>query len=386
MTGRTIAEKSLEHPAKALRWAVIALTAAAVAQLATLPAEAASRIKDIVSVEGVRDNQLVGYGLVAGLQGTGDNLGSSPFTERSLAAMLERQGVNVQNADLGSANVAAVMVTADLPPFAGQGNEIDVNVSAMGDAESLQGGRLLPTPLKGANGTTYAVAQGTVQVNGFQAEGDAETVTRGVPTGGRIPNGAIVEREVDFELDSLDTVELSLHNPDFTTSRRIAKAVNEFSEDPIADSTDPGTVVLDVPEGREDDVAGLMADIEQLRVKPDQPARIVIEEDSGTIVMGQNVRISTVAIAQGSLTIRITEAPQVAQPGPFANQGQTEVVPRTQIEIDEENQKLTVVDGGVTLQDLVNGLNALGLSPRDLITILQSVKAAGALQADLEVM
>lgn len=372
-----------------LRACLGALAVLAVAQLAvTVSAHASSRIKDVTTVEGVRDNVLVGYGIVVGLQGTGDSMDNSPYTERSLTGLLERMGVNVHNEELGSQNVAAVMVTGDLPPFVGQGNEFDVNISAMGDASSLEGGRLLPTPLVGADGETYAVASGTIQVSGFALEGQAEEVVRGVPTGGRIPNGATVEREVDFSLDELAEVDLTLSNPDFTTAQRIADAINTFhdGESPIADATDPGTVVVDVPRPRRDDVAGLMQEIEQLRVEPDQPARVVIDEDSGTVVMGQNVRISTVAIAQGNLTIRITETPQVAMPGPFAPAADPTVVPRTEIEIDEEEAELAVMDGGVTLQDLVDGLNALGLNPRDLITILQAVKAAGALQAELEVM
>ncbi len=348
---------------------------------------ASSRIKDIVDFEGVRDNQLVGYGLVMGLNGTGDSITTGHFTKQSLKAMLNRLGVKTTDSGLDSKNVAAVMVTATLPPFARKGNRIDVTVSAMGDADSLLGGTLVVTPLLGADGEVYAVAQGQLAVGGFSAQGDAETVVKGVPTSARIANGAIVEREVVFDLANLESVTLSLRNPDFTTSRRIAQAINAFLGTSSAKPQDPSTVHLSVPGDYYGNVVNLLTDIEQLRVEPDQLARVIIDEQSGTIVMGENVRISTVAIAQGSLTIRITETAQVSQPGPFAEVGETTTVARTDIEVDEgEDNRLTIVNGGVTLQELVNGLNALGIGPRDMITILQAVKAAGALQAEIEVM
>ncbi len=351
------------------------------------PAAAASRIKDIVEFEGVRDNQLVGYGLVVGLNGTGDNLQDGHFTKQSLLAMLERLGVKPTTDGLTSANTAAVMVTAVLPPFARKGSRIDITVSALGDAESLQGGTLLVTPLLGADGEVYAVGQGQVAIGGFTAQGAAETVTKGVPTAGRIANGAIVEREIAFELGSLKSVNLALRNPDFTTARRIAQAVNAFLGTAAARPRDPATVLLRVPGDYTENVVGLLTDIEQLMVEPDQMARVVIDENSGTIVMGQEVRISTVAIAQGNLTIRITESQQVSQPGPFAEVGETTTVDRTDIQVDEQaDNKLTVVDSGVTLEQLVTSLNALGIGPRDMITILQAIKAAGALHAELEVM
>jgi len=365
-----------------------ALAAAAVWALATLPvAQAQSRIKDIANFEGIRDNQLVGYGLVVGLDGTGDDLKSAPFTRESLIGMLQRLGITARSANLDTQNVAAVMVTANLRPFARQGTRIDITVSALGDAKSLAGGTLLVTPLLAADGEVYAVGQGPVAIGGFSASGASQSVTKGVPTTGRIPNGAIVEREVDFDLAELKNVKISLRNPDLTTARRIADAINAFVGQPAAQSTDPGTVMVKVPAKYNGNTVALLTDVEQLPVEVDQMARVVIDEQSGVIVMGANVRISTVAIAQGNLTIRITETPQVSQPAPFSNTGQTQTVPRTGINVKEDkNRKLAVLPEGVSLQELVNGLNALGLGPRDMITILQAIKAAGALQAEIEVM
>ncbi|MDO8288997.1 MAG: flagellar basal body P-ring protein FlgI [Parvibaculum sp.] len=351
------------------------------------PATAASRVKDIVDVEGVRDNLLVGYGLVVGLNGTGDTLRNAPFTQQSLIAMLERLGVNTRGTQLKTDNVAAVMVTASLPPFAAQGTHIDITVSALGDATNLQGGVLLVTPLMGADGQVYAVAQGSVATGGFAAQGEGASVVRGVPTNGRIANGAIVEREIEFKLADLQTLRLSLRNPDLTTSVRVAQAINSYLGSNTARADNPTTVQLTVPSGYRGNVVGLLTEIEQLRVEPDLPARVVIDEGSGIIVMGQDVRVSKVAIAQGNLTISVTETPQVSQPGPFADNGQTVVVPRTAIEIEEEKgRKLAVMDGSISLKELVDGLNALGVNPRDMISILQAIKAAGALQAEIEVM
>lgn len=351
------------------------------------PANAASRIKDISNFEGVRDNMLVGYGLVVGLNGTGDSLKNGHFTKQSLKSMLNRLGVKPTDGGLDSKNVAAVMVTATLPPFATKGARIDVSVSALGDSDSLLGGTLLVTPLLGANGDVYAVSQGGIVVGGFAAGGAAETVTKGVPTSGRIPNGAIVENEIGFDLETMKTVKLSLRNPDFTTSSRVAQAVNSYLGTLAATSTDPGTVNIIVPDAYKGRVVEMITDIEQLRIEPDQMARVVVDEQSGVIVMGENVRLSTVAIAQGNLTIRITETPQVSQANPFAQTGTTEVVPRTDVQVDQgADQKLGIVSSGVTLQEFVNSLNALGIGPRDMITILQAVKSAGALQAEIEVM
>jgi flagellar P-ring protein FlgI len=352
------------------------------------PAAATSRIKDIADFEGARENQLVGYGLVVGLDGTGDDMKKkAPFTRESLIGMLERLGVKVNRSDtdLETKNLAAVMVTATLPAFARQGGEIDVSVSSLGDATSLQGGTLLVTPLIGADGEVYAVAQGQITIGGFKATGAAETVVKGVPTNGRIVRGAIVEREIPFEMRQLSSVKIGLRNPDFTTARRIADAVNDFVGSGTAYAMDSGTVQLDISHYGGDPTS-LITDIEQLPIEPDQEARVVIDETTGVIVMGDNVRISKVAIAQGNLTIRITETPQVSQPSPFSNTGVTTVVPRTDINVQENaDNKLAVLPVSVTLEELVAGLNALGVGPRDLISILQSIRTAGALQADIVV-
>ncbi len=354
---------------------------------AVLPvvARAQVRIKDIADVEGIRGNQLVGYGLVVGLNGTGDRLDSAVFTRESLVGMLERLGVNTRDqiSKLQTKDVAAVMVTASLPAFARVGERIDIAVSALGDASNLTGGTLLVTPLLGADGEVHAVAQGALVTGAVSARGAASSVTRGVPTSGRIANGATVEREVTNQLEGRRVLRLDLRNPDLTTAQRMASVIDAALGSGIARVTDPRTVELDLG-GR--DAVGTLARIEDLRVEPDSPAVVVIDEASGTIVMGANVRVSTVAIAQGNLTIRVTETPQVSQPAPFSRRGRTAVVPRTSIQIDDQHtHKLGIVPGSVTLRDLVSSLNALGVGPRDLISILQAIKAAGALQADLVV-
>jgi flagellar P-ring protein precursor FlgI len=355
--------------------------------LSTAPAYALSRIKDLVDVEGVRDNMLIGYGLVVGLDGTGDSLRNSPFTQQSLQTMLERLGVNTRGANVNTKNVAAVMVTASLPPFSAQGTKIDVTVSAMGDAKSLQGGTLLVTTLLGADNEVYALAQGPIATGGFKAEGAAQSVTRGVPTSGRIANGAIIEREIQSNFAANDTLRRSLRNPDLTTATRMAASINRYLGGQAAEAKDPSTIQLTKPAGYAGNIVALLTDIEQLKVEPDLPARVIIDEQSGVIVMGSDVRISTVAIAQGNLTIRVTETPQVSQPSPFSSGGQTQTVPRTNIDVDEQTgKKLVVLNEGISLQTLVNGLNALGVGPRNLISILQAIKAAGALQADIEVI
>jgi flagellar P-ring protein precursor FlgI len=354
--------------------------------LAPLPALAFSRIKDLADVEGIRDNMLIGYGLVVGLNSSGDSLKNAPFTQQALQTMLERLGVNTRGAAINTKNVAAVMVTASLGPFSAQGTHMDVTVSAMGDAKSLQGGSLLATPLLAADGQVYALAQGPVAIGGFSAQGAAGSVSRGVPTSGRISNGAIVEREVGFTLAKAQSLRLSLRNPDLTTAQRVASAINRYLGVPAATAANPSTIQLMKP-ANYSDVVALLADIEQLKVDPDLPAKVVIDEQSGVIVMGSDVRISTVAIAQGNLTIRITETPQVSQPQPLSQGGTTQVVPRTAIDVDEETGKrLVVLSAGVSLQELVNGLNALGVGPRDMISILQAIKAAGALQAEIQVI
>lgn len=324
---------------------------------------------------------MIGYGLVVGLQGTGDKLDSAVFTRESLIGMLERLGVNTRDqvTKLSTKNIAAVMVTAQLPAFARGGSRIDVSISALGDASNLTGGTLLVTPLLGADGEVYAVAQGALSTGAIAARGAASSVTRGVPTAGRISNGGTVEREIKFRLDKGQSLRLGLRNPDLTTARRIAAAING-ALGPVSRALDPRTVSLDLSTR---DPIDALALIENLRVVPDNAAVVVIEEASGTIVMGANVRISTVAIAQGNLTIRVTETPVVSQPNPLAG-GETVVVPRTEIQIDDQRDKrLGILDTGVTLRDLVAGLNSLGVGPRDLISILQAIKAAGALQADL---
>ncbi|MBI1340203.1 flagellar basal body P-ring protein FlgI [bacterium] len=350
------------------------------------PASAGSRLKDILSVEGVRDNQLLGYGLVVGLNGSGDSLRNSPFTRQSLEAMLERLGVNTREANLNTQNVAAVMVTGNLPPFSASGGRIDVSVSALGDAASLEGGVLLATPLLGADGEVYAVAQGSVAVGAFTAGGaSGSSVTRNIPTSGRIPSGALIERELPFNLAGLQELRLSLRNPDFTTARRVAGAINAFIGADAALVTDPATVRLLRPASFSGDMAALLAEIELLEIEPDQAARIVINETTGVIVLGDNVRVSTVAIAQGNLTIQVREQPAVSQPNAFGA-GQTAIVPQTDIGVAEDIADLAYLPGGVPLSDLVAGLNALGVSPRDMISILQALKAAGAMQAEIELM
>ncbi|GIX16525.1 MAG: flagellar P-ring protein 1 [Rhodothalassiaceae bacterium] len=348
---------------------------------------APSRLKDLVQVEGVRENQLVGYGLVVGLNGTGDTLRNAPFTEQSLEAMLVRLGVNTRDAqNIKTDNVAAVMVTADLPPFARQGQRIDVNVAAMGDASDLRGGVLLVTPLMGADGEVYAVAQGPITVAGFSAQGQAGGITQGVPTSGRIANGAIVEREIPFDFSSMQRVRLALRNPDFTTADRITRTINAALGAPAARMLDAATIELMRPPSFMGSAAELITRIEQLTVEPDFPAKVVIDDRSGVIVIGADVRISEVAIAQGNLTIRVMETPQVSQPGALSG-GQTTTVPRTNISVDTgEGRRMAVLQTGVTLQDLVDGLNALGVGPRDIISILQAIKAAGALQAEIEII
>ena len=346
-------------------------------------AAAQVRIKDITDVEGVRENQLIGYGLVVGLNNTGDKLDNAIFTRESLVGMLERLGVNTRDqvSKLSTKNVAAVMVTADLPPFARSGSRIDVAVSALGDATNLTGGMLLVTPMLAADGEVYAVAQGALTTDAIAVRGAASSVVRGVPTSGRIANGATVEREIRFTFGDQSGLRLSLRNPDLMTAQRIAAAVNR-AFDGAARVLDPRTVLVSFG-GR--DALDMMTRIGEMRVEPDISAKVVVDEASGTIVMGANVRISTVAIAQGNLTIRVTETPEVSQPNPFAG-GRTTVVPRTDIQIDDgSGKKLGVLNTGVTLRDLVTGLNALGVSPRDMISILQAIKAAGALQANLEV-
>ena len=363
----------------------LCLAAILLAVASMVSARAQVRVKDIADVEGVRENQLVGYGLVVGLNGTGDKLDNAVFTRESLVGMLERLGVNTRDqiAKLQTKNVAAVMVTGNLPAFARTGSRIDVSVSAIGDATNLSGGTLLVTPMLAADGEVYGVGQGAVTTGAVAARGaSGSSVTRNVPTSGKIANGAIVEREVAFALGAHSEIALALRNPDLTTARRMEIAINEAVGPGTARATDPRTVALNL-HGL--DVVDALTRIEDLRVEPDTPAVVVIDETSGTIVMGANVRISTVAIAQGNLTIRVSEAPEISQPDAFSR-GRTKAVPRSTISVDtEHDHKLGLLTASPTLRDLVASLNALGVGPRDLISILQAIKAAGALQADLEV-
>ena len=368
-----------------LRLAALAILSCA---LLAPPAFAGSRIKDIVEFEGVRENMLVGYGLVVGLNNTGDSLQNAPFTKQAIQSMMERLGVNTHDPNasalINTKNVAAVMVTARLPPFAAPGAQVDVSVSAMGDSKSLLGGTLLVTALMGADGQTYAVAQGTVQTGAVSASGaSGSSITRGVPTAGRIAAGGLVERETGFDMDAMSQLRLTLRNPDFTTARRIAEAINSaFPGTALAEN--PTIVALKPPAGR--DMVSFVTDVEDIDVDPESPAKVVIDEVSGVVVMGSDVRISQVAIAQGNLTISVQETPQVSQPAPFS-QGTTQVTPNSKVKVDEEKGKrLLVVGGGASLASLVQGLNALGVTPRDMISILQAIKASGALQADISVM
>lgn len=359
------------------------LTAFALVFAFAAAAEAASRIKDVAMLQNARDNQLVGYGLVIGLQGTGDNPRNAPFTEQSMRAMLENLGIATQGTQARSRNVAAVIVTANLPPFVRSGDRIDVTVSAMGDANSLRGGTLVMTPLRAPDGEIYAVGQGQVTVSGFEAQGQAETVTRGVPTNGRVPNGAIVEREIPAAFVNESVLSLQLRNPDFSTAVRITDAINAYAQSrfgrQVATEQDSRTVHLRRPDGIS--TARFWSELENLVVESDAPARVVVDERTGTIVIGQDVRISRVAISHGNLTVRITEMPRVVQPDPFSL-GETEIEPFTQIDIDEPDGQVGILDGP-DLETLVSGLNSLGVKPDGIIAILQGIKSAGALHGEL---
>lgn len=340
------------------------------------------RLKDIVEFDGVRSNDLVGYGLIVGLNGTGDGLRNSPFTEEIMSNILERLGVNVTGEQFRPRNVAAVLVTASLPPFARAGSPLDVTVSAIGDASSLLGGTLIMTPLNAADGEIYAVAQGTIIAGGITAEGQGARVTQGVPTAGVIPAGATIEREVDFDFAGLQSVRLALRTPDFTTAGRIEEAINGHFQRHVAVMLDAGTVEIDIAATHLPSAAHALGRIENIMIEPEIRARVVVDQRSGTIVMGADVRISRVAVSQGNLTLRIEEAPLVVQPNPFAP-GQTVVVPRTRADIEQEpGIGLAEVPGGTSLSEVVAGLNALGVAPNDMIDILKSIRAAGALHAE----
>lgn len=351
--------------------------------LLALPAQAA-RVKDIAATQGVRGNQLIGYGLVIGLNGSGDKTGTE-FTVQSLASMLARMGIGVEPELIRVKNVAAVMATAELPPFARTGSTLDVVVSSLGDSTSLEGGTLVMTPLYGADGEVYAIAQGPISVGGFAAAGGGSGVQKNHPTVGRLANGATVERELPYALAGRETFEVALGDPDFTTARRTAEAINQRFGEPLATASDPGTVRIRVPERFAGDVVGFMSAVEAVDVEPDRVARVVLNERTGTVVMGAAVSISTVAVSHGNLSVSITANNQVSQPRPFGG-GETVVVQNPTINAVEEEASLTVVPGPVTIDELVRGLNAMGVTPRDLIAILQAIKASGALAADLELM
>jgi len=344
----------------------------------------ATRIKDISAFDGMRDNQLVGYGLVVGLNGSGDS-DQTRFPIQSLVNMLERMGVTVNRTDITMKNVAAVTVTATLPPFAKQGNKIDVLVSSLGDAKSLAGGTLVMSPLRGADGQVYAVAQGPVVTNSFSYGGQASSAQKNHPTAGRVPEGAIVEKELPNMLADKTRLRLNLQQPDFTTAARITASINDYFKGKVASSLDPGTVEIVIPSDYIGRSVEFVAALERLDVRPDKAAKVVMNERTGTIVMGENVRISTVAVSHGNLTLLIKEKPEVSQPNPLA-QGETKVVPRTTIKVTEESGGLAVVKEGANIGEVVKALNALGVSPRDLIGIMQAIKAAGALQAELSII
>lgn len=342
----------------------------------------AIRIKDLVEFDGVRGNDLVGYGLVVGLNGTGDGIRNAPFTEDIMSNILERLGVNITGEQFRPKNVAAVFVTATLPPFSRAGSTIDITVSAIGDAKSLLGGTLVMTPLNAADGQIYAVAQGTVIAGGVGAEGNGASVVQGVPTAGVIPSGARVEREIDFDFTKLRSIRMALRDADFSTAKRIEEAINQNYGQAVARMLDAGTVVLDIAATNAISPAHALGEVENIAVTPQQKARVVVDQRSGTIVMGEDVRISRVAVSQGNLTLRIDEEPIVVQPNPFSD-GEAIVVPRTSVSLEQEpGIGLAEVPEGTSLSEVVAGLNALGVAPRDMIDILKSIKAAGALHAE----
>jgi len=345
-----------------------------------------ARIKDIADFEGVRSNMLIGYGIVAGLKGTGDNAKSIPFARQTLLDILEKLGVNSKDLalQLKMKNVAAVIVTADMPSYARQGARLDVNVSSLGDAKSLEGGQLIATAMVAADGKTYAIARGSINIGGFVAEAGGGTVTKNHPTTGLISGGATIEEETGHELALNENLRILLRNPDFTTALRIEKAINKAFGEPLSHSIDNGTIDITVPADMRDQLVSVIQRIENIRVAPDAIARVVVDEKTGTIVMGRDVQISEVAISHSNLTIRITELQEVVQPEGFT--GVTAAVDRSKIAVDEDAGHFQILDGGLNLADLVDGLNTLGVKPRDIVSILQSIKAAGAMQAEIVMM
>ena len=343
-----------------------------------------ARLKDIADIQGMRANQLVGYGLVVGLNGSGDGT-QAEFTTQSIVNMMERMGVNVDPDGIKVKNVAGVMVTAEMPPFAKVGQKLDIVVSSLGDAKSLQGGTLLLTPLKGVDGKVYALAQAPLSIGGFAASGAGAEVQKNHPTAGRVPNGATVEREIPFAINEKGELRISLYSPDFTTVTRVSETINEMLGADMARALDAKTLSVTVPPEFQGNAVGLLASIEGLEVEPDHRARIILDERTGTVVIGDKVRISEVAIAHGNLSIRITETPQVSQPEPFS-EGQTVVTPQTDIAVQEGGGNLILLEHGATIGELVHALNAIGVTPRDLIAIFHSIKASGALHADIEII
>jgi flagellar P-ring protein precursor FlgI len=369
------------------RGILVPLLAAVLAALAVTPAAAQVRVKDVARVQGVRENSLYGYGLVIGLNGTGDKSRSNPFTPQAIVSMLQRLGITVPVDRLDGKNVAAVIVTAKMPPFARPGAELDITVSSLGDATTLQGGTLLLTPLQGADGHVYALAQGPLSVGGFAASGaGGDTVQKNHPTVGRVPGGAIVEREIPMVLDPAGLT-FTLLQPDFTTAVRLARAINDASAAEIARAVDGSTVLVRVPPSEQPRLVEFIARLESARLTVDTPARVVINERTGTIIMGNQLRISTVAVSHGNLSIHISEEKQVSQPPPFAPKGATTVVvPKSEVTVREDKNQLAVVPEGASIGDVVQALNALGVTPRDLIAIMQAIRQAGALMAELEIM
>lgn len=343
--------------------------------LLPLSANASSRIKDIAAVEGVRENMLVGYGLVVGLNGTGDNMQNSVFTQKGLVDFLEKLGVNVQGSNLKTKNIAAVTVTANLPPFARQGSKIDIKVSAIGDAKSIKGGTLLATPLLGADGNVYAVGQGPISIAQFvPASPEVRTKNRGIETNGFVQNGAIVESEIDFNFADMTHLKFALYNPDFSTALSIVESINNNIPGNTAMAIDPGTIQIAVPSHLKNNIVQFVAQIEQLRIHTDNKSKIIIDEGTGTIVMGENVQISPIAIAQGNLVINVAQGPEPLEQ--FMN---------PLVDDDKRGTAMVAINNGTNLSDLVSGLNKLGVWPRDIINILQNIKASGALQAEIEV-
>ncbi|MFT4577658.1 MAG: flagellar P-ring protein precursor FlgI [Nitrospinales bacterium] len=350
----------------------------------------AARIKDLSGIKGVRSNQLIGFGLVIGLTKTGDSAVNVFFSIQAISSMLKKLGVTIPSDRIGQLqfkNIATVIVTANLPAFAKHGDSIDVTVSSLGDAKSLQGGTLLMTPLKGTDNNTYAVAQGPISIGGFSVQGAARGVQKNHLTVGRISNGGLVEKEIKSNFNVKDEIILALKKTDFTTASRITKAINNDMKDKVATMVDGRTVRVQIPKFYINNASDLVTKIESIEVAPDTEAKVIIDERTGTVVMGENVRISSVAVAHGALFVQIKEEPVVNQPPPLAPENaETVVLPRTRISVGEGEDKLLVIPQSVSLGDVVQGLNSIGVTPRDLIAILQAIKASGALHARLELI